>query len=116
LGSAAAGKVEAMTDSGGDPDQQLERTADELEEHLAQLDDHISDAQKAADARRADLDPEETVAGDWEDTRGDPGQGEDPKGAVDEGDASEGEGENGDTSGNEAVGGPTPGDAAGGDD
>jgi hypothetical protein len=82
-----------------DPAASLEREADELEHHLAELDDHISDAQKAADVRREDLDP--AVAGDWEDTRGTAGQGEDPEGAVDD-----------DT----PAPSPTPGDADGGDD
>jgi hypothetical protein len=86
-----------MTES--DPAASLERNADELEHRLHKLDDHISDAEKAADQRREDLDPE--VAGDWEDTRGTAGQGEDPKGAVDE---------------DPLAVGPTPGDADGGDD
>ena len=84
-----------MTES--DPAANLERDADELEHRLDQLDDHIADAEKAAEKRREDLDPE--VAGDWEDTRGTAGQGEDPEGAVDADKPS-----------------PTPGDADGGDD
>ena len=84
-----------MTES--DPAAGLERDADELEHRLNKLDDHISEAEKAADQRREDLDPE--VAGDWEDTRGTAGQGEDPEGAFDEDEPS-----------------PTPGDADGGDD
>jgi hypothetical protein len=92
---AHAGKVGAMTES--DPAAGLERDADELEHRLDRLDDHISEAEKAADQRREDLDPE--VAGEWEDTRGTPGQGEDPEGAVDDDPPS-----------------PTPGDADGGDD
>jgi hypothetical protein len=86
-----------MTES--DPAAGLERNADELEHRLEKLGDHISDAEKAADQRREDLDPE--VAGDWEDTRGTAGQGEDPKGAVDD---------------DRPAGSPTPGDADGGDD
>ena len=86
-----------MTES--DPAAGLERDADELEHRLDKLDDHISDAEKAAEARREDLDPE--VAGDWEDTRGTAGQGEDPAGAVDD---------------DKPSGSPTPGDADGGDD
>jgi hypothetical protein len=92
---AHTGKVGAMTER--DPAASLERDADELEHRLDQLDDHISEAEKAADQRREDLDPE--VAGDWEDTRGTAGQGEDPEGAVDDDTPS-----------------PTPGDADGGDD
>jgi hypothetical protein len=82
-----------------DPATSLEREADELEHRLEKLDDHISDAEKAAEKRREDLDPD--VAGDWEDTRGTAGQGDDPQGAVDD-----------DT----PAGSPTPGDADGGDD
>jgi len=81
-----------------DPAVSLEREADDLAHKLDKLDDHISDAEKAADRRREDLDP--AVAGDWEDTRGTAGQGEDPQGAVDD----------------RPSGSPTPGDAAGGDD
>ena len=66
----------------GDPATDLEREADRLEHHLEQLDDHIQDAHKAAAARREEATPD--AAGDWDDTRGTPGQGEDPKGAVDE--------------------------------
>ena len=96
-----------MTEPGHDTDPaaSLEREADQLEHHLEQLGYHISDAEKSAATIREQASPEK-AAGDWEDTRGDPGQGEDPKGAVDEGDSGSGE----------AVGGPTPGDAAGGDD
>jgi hypothetical protein len=85
--------------SESDPAAAMERDADELEHRLDRLDDHISDAQKAAEARREDLDPE--VAGEWEDTRGTAGQGEDPEGAIDDDKPSPG---------------PTPGDADGGDD
>jgi uncharacterized protein involved in exopolysaccharide biosynthesis len=45
-----------MTES--DPAAGLERSADELEHRLDELDEHISDAEKAADQRREDLDPE----------------------------------------------------------
>jgi hypothetical protein len=86
-----------MTES--DPAAGLERDADELEHRLDKLDDHISEAEKAAEQRREDLDPE--VAGEWKDTRGTAGQGEDPEGAVDD---------------DKPSGSPTPGDADGGDD
>ncbi|MDX6683970.1 MAG: hypothetical protein QOF86_98 [Baekduia sp.] len=75
-----------MSDSvhGHDPEAKLERSADELEHDLNKLEDHISEAEKVAKARREEalLPGGETVAGDWEDTRGTPGQGEDPKGAA----------------------------------
>jgi hypothetical protein len=74
-----------MTGPGDDPAAELQHSADELEHHLEQLDAHISDAQKTAAARREEANPE-AVAGDWEETRGAPGQGEDPEGAVPDGD------------------------------
>jgi hypothetical protein len=80
----------SQTGSGGDPASNLERSADELEERLERLDDHIGDAQKAADARREEAMPAEDVAGDWEETRGAPGQGEDPEGAIGEHGTSDG--------------------------
>src|SRR3954452_490885 len=86
VGSGRAGNAGAMTESrpGEDVAERMERDADELEHHLNKLEDHISDAEKAAQARREEAMPAETVAGDWEETRGAPGQGEDPEGAVGE--------------------------------
>jgi hypothetical protein len=91
-----------MTESrpGDDPAAQMERGADELDERLERLEDHISEAEQAARARREEAQPAEAAAGDWEETRGTPGQGEDPEGAVDAGE----------------TGRRAPGDAAGGDD
>jgi hypothetical protein len=92
-----------------------------LEHHLEQLDDHIDEAHKAAEARREEATPD--AAGDWEETRGAPGQGEDPKGAVGEhgdddgataADATEGDDASGDRS--DAIGSRMPGEAGGGDD
>jgi hypothetical protein len=115
-----------------DPAADLEREADRLEHHLETLDDHIDDAKKAASARREEATPD--AAGDWEETRGAPGQGEDPAGAIGEhgtapgataADADEGEGASGKTSDSDeaassersdAVGSRMPGHAAGGDD
>jgi hypothetical protein len=131
-----------MTESrpGDDAAQQLEHTADELEHHLDRLEDHISEAEKAAAARREEAIPGESVAGDWEETRGAPGQGQDPEGAIGEHgesrgaterDATEGEGaaqSGGDAQDGEAqdaggavqrddeVGSRMPGHASGGDD
>jgi SMC interacting uncharacterized protein involved in chromosome segregation len=45
-----------MTES--DPAAGLEHDADELEHRLDKLDDHLSEAEKAAEERREDLDPE----------------------------------------------------------
>jgi hypothetical protein len=65
-----------------DPEQELVRTGDELEERLDRLDENIDEAQKEAKARSEDPDPFEDAAGDWEDTDDDAG-GEDP-GAFDD--------------------------------
>jgi hypothetical protein len=73
------------TRPGDDPAAKMERDAAELDERIHRLEDHISDAERAAQARREEAAPGEAVAGDWEDTRGTPGQGEDPEGAVDDG-------------------------------
>jgi hypothetical protein len=62
-----------------DPDRELERTGDELEERIERLDDHIDDARQEAKARREESDPGEHVAGDWEDTD-DAAGGEDAEG------------------------------------
>ncbi|HWH94731.1 MAG TPA: hypothetical protein VNT03_12800 [Baekduia sp.] len=106
-----------MTEGRPDEDAaaRMKRDADELEHHLHQLEDHISDAEKAAKARREEAIPAEMVAGDWEETRGAPGQGEDPEGAVGEHGAGEGATER-DATTSEGAGGRMPGDAAGGDD
>jgi septal ring factor EnvC (AmiA/AmiB activator) len=75
------------TRSGGQAEQRLEHTAEELDHELHRLEDHITDARKKAEERREEAIPGEAVAGDWEDTRGTPSQGEDPTGAVDADDA-----------------------------
>jgi sugar-specific transcriptional regulator TrmB len=63
-----------------DPEQNLERTGDELEERLDKLDDKIDESRKEASARsEQNEDPFENVAGDWEDTDDDAG-GEDAEG------------------------------------
>jgi hypothetical protein len=63
-----------------EPDRDLKKTGDELEERLDRLDDNIDDARKKATARSEENeDPFEDVAGDWEDTDDDAG-GDDPEG------------------------------------
>jgi hypothetical protein len=57
----------------------LERTGDELEERLDNLDDKIDKSKHEAQARSEDTDPFEDAAGDWEDTDDDAG-GDDPAG------------------------------------
>jgi hypothetical protein len=61
-----------------DPDHDLERTGDELEERIERLDDEIGQAHQEAEARSEDPDPFEDAAGDWEDTD-DAAGGEDPE-------------------------------------
>jgi hypothetical protein len=75
------------TRPGGEAEQRLEHTTEELDHDLERLGDHIDDAQKKAEDRRVEANPAEAVAGDWDETRGAPGQGEDPEGAVPDGDA-----------------------------
>ena len=50
-----------------DPDEQLERTGDELEERLDKLDDRIDDARQEAKARREEADPGENGEDGWND-------------------------------------------------
>jgi septal ring factor EnvC (AmiA/AmiB activator) len=66
------------------PEEQLERSADELEHRIGQLDDHIGEARDKAAERRAEAEATQQVAGDWEDTEPDRPGGDDPEGAVDE--------------------------------
>jgi hypothetical protein len=79
----ALGNSDPMSDTrpGDDPAARLERDAAELDHRLQRLDGHISEAERAAQARREEANPGEAVAGDWEDTKGTTGQGEDPEGA-----------------------------------
>jgi hypothetical protein len=52
----------------GDVERDMERSGDELEERLGDLDDRIGEARQEAKARSEDSDAFENVAGDWEDT------------------------------------------------
>jgi len=61
-----------------DPEEQLERTGNELNERLETLDGHIDDARKEARARREESDPGEGDAASWDDDEN--GDGEDPGG------------------------------------
>jgi hypothetical protein len=60
-----------------DPEEQMQRGADELEERLDHLGEDIDDARRELRARQEDADIGEDVAGDWEDTDDDTG-GDDP--------------------------------------
>jgi hypothetical protein len=62
-----------------DPDRELERAGDELEQGIERVDDRIDEARQEAQARREEQDPFEDAAGDFEDTDDDAG-GEDPSG------------------------------------
>jgi hypothetical protein len=59
------------------PEREMERGAEEPEEGIERLGEHIEDAEKATE-RRAEV-VGEGVGGDWEDTDDDAG-GEDPSG------------------------------------
>jgi hypothetical protein len=61
-----------------DPEQDLERSGDELEERIERLDDHIGEAKQEAKARAEDEHRFDDPEGD-EDTDDDAG-GEDPAG------------------------------------
>jgi hypothetical protein len=75
------------TSHGGAAERDLQHTTEELDHDLERLGDHIEEAQKKLQERREEANPAETVAGDWEETRGAPGQGEDPEGAAPDRDA-----------------------------
>jgi hypothetical protein len=63
-----------------DPEHDLQRTTDELEERLGRLEGHLGEAEaKAETRRREDVGVEET-AGDFEEVHDEAG-GEDPSGA-----------------------------------
>jgi hypothetical protein len=76
--SVSTGGEPVHSATGTDPDRDLERTGDELEERIDHLDDQIDEARKEAHTRAEEQDPFEDVAGDWEDTDDDSG-GEDPE-------------------------------------
>ena len=61
-----------------DPEHELERAGDELEERIERIDDEIGEARNEAQARSEDPDPFEGTAGDLEDTDSDAG-GDDPE-------------------------------------
>jgi len=73
-----------MTEHGRDPGEQIEHSADELEEDLHRLEDRLDDAKDQLKDRQADAQgPEqaEKVAGDWEGEAPDRPLGDDPEGA-----------------------------------
>jgi hypothetical protein len=73
-----------MTEHGNDPGEQIERSADELEEDLARLEGRLDDAKGRLKDRQEDAEgPGEAkeVAGDWEDEAPNRPLGDDPAGA-----------------------------------
>ena len=72
-----------MTEQGRDPGEQIEHSADELEEDLHRLEDRLDDAKDQLKDRQKDAQgPEqaEKVAGDWEGEAPNRPLGDDPEG------------------------------------
>jgi hypothetical protein len=63
-----------------DPDTNLQRTTDELEERLGRLSDHIDEAERKAEVRRREDAGVDDAIGDYEEVHDESG-GEDPSGA-----------------------------------
>jgi hypothetical protein len=63
-----------------DPERELERSGDELEERLERLDGHIGEARQEARARHEEQDPFESAGADADDADDDEGSGGDPDG------------------------------------
>ena len=72
-------------DTGGDPEQAIERDAAELEDRIDRLDGHIAQAKNLAEERAREAGKEEgatgDVVGDWEGEEVDSVRGDDPSGA-----------------------------------
>jgi hypothetical protein len=64
------------------PERQLEHDVDELDHRIGKLEEHIEEAERKAQAARADEVPENEVAGDFEDSEPSPAGGDDPTGAA----------------------------------
>jgi hypothetical protein len=77
-------------DAQNDPEQAIERDAENLEQDLDRLGDHIDEAKGRLAERAKEAGNTDAVAGDWEDTEPDDVIGDDPKGAAG------GEGDDGD--------------------
>jgi TolA-binding protein len=69
--------VERAGQAGQGPERQLDADADELEQRIDRLDEHIDDARQELRARQDDAEIASDVGGDWEDSDDDAG-GEDP--------------------------------------
>jgi hypothetical protein len=70
----------AETRPGEEIQQGLEHDADELDERIDKLGDHIEDARRKAQPRAEEAAPIEDAAGDWEDTEPTDSTGEDASG------------------------------------
>ena len=68
----------AETKPGEEIERDLQHDADELDERIDRLGDHIGEARKKAQARADESKPLEETAGDWEDTEPDDATGDDP--------------------------------------
>ena len=78
----------AETKPGERIERRLQHDADELDERIARLDDHIGEAKRKAVARQEEGSPFDEAAGDWEDTEPADSTGEDAS-AVDDPEADE---------------------------
>ena len=70
-----------MSEQGRDPGEQIERSADELEQDLERLEGHLEDAKDRLKDRQEDArgpGAAEDVAGDWEGEAPDRPLGDDP--------------------------------------
>jgi len=73
-----------MTEHGRDPDEELQRSANQLEQDLERLEGRLDDAKDQLKDRAEDAQgpgEAEEVAGDWEDEAPDRPGGDDPEGA-----------------------------------
>jgi hypothetical protein len=81
---APAGKTRGMSEHAGDPGRQIQRSADQLEEDLGRLKEHLDDAKDQLKDRMEDAQgpgAAEKVAGDYEGEAPDRPLGDDAEGA-----------------------------------
>ena len=67
----------AETKPGERIERRLQHDADELDERIGRLDDHIGEAKRKAVARQEEGSPFDEAAGDWDDTEPEDSTGED---------------------------------------
>jgi hypothetical protein len=73
--------VESNLERNAEAERQLTHDADELEHRIGRIDDHLEDAKAELKDRRADAQPTDEVAGEWEGESGGANQGEDAEDA-----------------------------------